>query len=109
MVAFQQGMSSDRIAKRFVQLNKSNPLGNTYSGELLSRVTVIPFGPIPREIFGRLLEPKIHRFLQEVQRRFSFREVVAEDELQFLTYLQDKLYEDDAMCEFSYGKPHMKN
>lgn len=94
MVAFQQGMSSDKIAKRFVQLNKSNPLGNTYSGELLSRVTVIPFGPIPREIFGRLLEPKIHRFLQEVQRRFSFREVVAEDERQFLTYLQDKLYED---------------
>ncbi len=63
--------------------------------ELVARMTVVPFGPIPRgEVYQGLLKSKFVTFCQDLKKECAFREVVIEtkEERSILASFENILY-----------------
>lgn len=90
---FHQGVKIDQIAKKFNELNATYPIHNSFSQELLGRMQVIPFGPIPRgECYQKLLKMKLADFMAELRKEYAFKEIDLEQEAVVLSVLENKLY-----------------
>jgi DNA polymerase III delta prime subunit len=64
--AFQKKMTSEEIAEGFAEVNVAFPSENNYSAEFLGRLTITPFGPIPKGIiYQNILKLKMNAFLKE--------------------------------------------
>jgi len=93
--ASSSGQSSDQIVELFKQLNRDSPTRESLSAELLGRMSVIPFGPIPRgEAYQRIARLKLNDFCNELRQEFGCRLVDVETENLVLSALETKLYGD---------------
>lgn len=91
--AFLSKMTTSNISKMFVDLNSTRPLETSLSKELLGRMSVIPFGPIPEgECYQRLLKSKMEEFLKMLKLKMSCKDIEVENELLILLALEKKLY-----------------
>lgn len=93
--AFQRGLSPEEIEKTFKasnQLLQRNPLANSYSDELLGRMSVIPFGPIPNgEPYRRLLNVKLTSFISKMTKEIGCK-IETENHTKLLESLEAHLY-----------------
>ena len=93
LTCFRRNMAGDEIARTFVQLNALQPLPSSYSPELLGRMKIIPFGPIPRgNCYQSLIKTKMTAFLEVLRREIACREIFIDNEPQILSILERKLY-----------------
>jgi ATP-dependent Clp protease ATP-binding subunit ClpA len=91
--AFQNLLDQDQIVKHFKQLNAEQPYGTTFSPELLNRMTIIPFGPIPAgECYQKLIQLKFGKFTLKLKTELGCKEIEIEHEKQILVWLEQKLY-----------------
>ena len=61
---FRRQVSHEDVAKHFIKLNERNPQRDSYSSELLNRMTVVACGPIPRgEVYRKLVQSKLPTLL----------------------------------------------
>jgi len=91
--AFEKKVPVDELAQQFKTWNESSSDRNAYSGELLNRMTIIPFGPIPRgKVYRELLQKKLSKFRDELQKEFSFHSVSIENEADVLLALEKITY-----------------
>jgi ATP-dependent Clp protease ATP-binding subunit ClpA len=86
----------DEIRTGFVDLNRmAPPFSHRFSPELLGRMRIIPFGPIPRgACYQRLLKDKLDQFIPNFKRELSCKDIVVENEPLVLQDLEHKLYGD---------------
>lgn len=94
---FQTGASRNTIAENFIRLNTSHPLPESYSPELLNRMQVVAFGPIPRgEPYKTVLRNKIPSLFAEMKTALQCDKIEIEpDRLdQVLQVLENTLYGD---------------
>jgi len=92
--AFNRNLKIDEITTLFEKSCKSISQDLSFSQELLSRTTIIPFGPIPRGIpFQRIIKIKMLQFIECLKEAFSCK-VDIENEPILLQYLEAKLYND---------------
>jgi len=95
LYAFINKQSHQEISELFKRFNSVDPLPTSYSPELLGRMVVIPFSPIPRgECYQALIKKKLSNFLINLKKEISCREILTEHEEQILAFLEDKLYEE---------------
>ena len=91
--AFKSNFSIHGIAEYFKKLNSEYPTKNSYSKELLSRMKVIPFGPIPSgKLYQKIIKRHLDNFLHNLRKKF--REVSIENEDKVLSVLEKELYDD---------------
>ncbi|MBS4171399.1 AAA family ATPase [Neochlamydia sp. AcF95] len=91
--AFQQKMNIEKICELFRKQNQLYPEGNSYSPELLSRMDVIPFGPIPSgNCYHQILKNNLNFYFEELKKEFSFKEIIVENEAKVLLALEKKFY-----------------
>lgn len=89
--SFQNGEDYRAIVNLFKRLNANT--NNSFPPELLGRLSIIPFGPIPRgEIYKKLLRSKLLPFLDTMKKEFSLKEISVENESLILSILENKLY-----------------
>ncbi len=94
---FRQGVAPKDIATHFKTLNIEKPQKDSYSPELLARMTPVPFGPVPRgEIYRSLIQSKLPSFLDTLQASVrSSKVIISEVDLpKVLGLLETKLYGD---------------
>lgn len=92
---FQAHVPGDEIAAHFKTLNmlaaRSTSSTPPYSQELLGRVKIVPFGPIPKgEAYQKVLNVKMDAFFKSL----GCQNFVVEDRPQLLTALEERLYGD---------------
>lgn len=93
--AFIAGHSSDQIVEIFKRLNRDLPTEESLSQELLGRMSVVPFGPIPRgATYQRIIRLKLTAFCADLRKEFSCKAVDIEEEAAVLAALEAKLYGD---------------
>lgn len=95
--AFHHKIEPRVIGEQFVSFNKSRPTKNSYSPELLGRMILVPFGPIPKgEVYQRLLQSKLTTHLADLQKSLSCPriEIQESDKAQILQILENTLYGD---------------
>lgn len=95
--AFRRNMNSEQIAEGFTQLNVTMPSENNYSPEFLGRLTITPFGPIPRGVlYQNILKLKIDIFLKEYKAEMKCHAVCIKEGNEKLFYqgLEDLLHGD---------------
>lgn len=92
--AFQSECSVDEIETLFKNLNSSKPIPNSYSPELLKRNTIVPFGPIPRDVYQKLIKKKLDAYFSELKTELSIESITLENENSILSKLEKKLYGD---------------
>lgn len=93
--AFQREIECDQIIAMFKQCNLVRPLESSLSQELLGRMTIIPFGFVPRgECYQRLISLKFRSFRSELVEALPCRDVNIENENVILLDLENKLYGD---------------
>ncbi len=92
-MAFRAEVDPKEIAVQFKTLNRELPLPSSYSQELLGRMTVIPFGPIPKgACYQRLLQSKMSSLLPQLARSVGCRSVEVENQSRVLEILETLLY-----------------
>ncbi len=88
--AFRAGEVPTDIAAFFKTLNKTLPLPSSYSQELLGRMTVIPFGPIPKgACYQRLLQSKMSPLLEQLAQSVNCQKIGVENEQRVLEILEN--------------------
>lgn len=93
LTAFNQGINISDISKQFVAWNSQSSSQSTLSPELLARMTVVPFGPIPKgESYRALLQAKLSENLPLLKKSLKCKEIVIQDNAAFLGYLENKFY-----------------
>lgn len=93
--AFRSGHSCDQIVEIFKQLNRELPIPESLSQELLGRMSVVPFGPIPRgAVYQQILRLRLMAFCTELQQEFLCKAVDLEQAAAVLLALETKLYGD---------------
>lgn len=93
--AFKEGRSAMDISKEFQRLNASSDLKRRFSPELLGRMTIIPFGPIPRgSCFQGFLKIGLLKLFEELKGVLPFKDIDMENEKEILSLLEKKHYED---------------
>lgn len=91
--AFKNKVEPEEISKSFIELNKTIHTGNNISPELLGRIIVIPFGPIPRgEDYRKLLKFKLNAVVPKLKIDLRCKDFVVEKEAELLAVLESKLY-----------------
>lgn len=93
--SFLKKESVDKVIDSFLLANTSLPDLNRFSPELLSRVSIIPFGPIPKgESFQKIIKTKIHHLASDLQKHLPCKEVMFDPkcENKVLLALEDRLY-----------------
>lgn len=94
--AFQKNYTTELIIGAFKASNKvlqQNPYAKSYSDELIGRMQVIPFGPIPRGLqYQNLLGMKLDRFLPRMQKEIGCKDIEVENRPQVLQLLETRLY-----------------
>ncbi len=91
--AFHNRLDVTKIADQFKTLNHTHPTLQSYSPELLGRMSVIPFGPISRGVcYQSLVKKQLENLINELRLEFKFKEIVIENELTILTIIENKLY-----------------
>lgn len=91
--AFQEKAEHNSISEMFKNLNRVNPQPESFSPELLGRMSIIPFGPIPKgECYQRIIKMKFSDFCSELQKEYSCKAVKIEEEDLFLLALENQLY-----------------
>ncbi len=91
---FVQGKATEEIVTTFKRRNRpSLAHPNDYSQELLGRINIVPFGPIPRGAnYQALLKLKLTIFLQNLKQIEGFKEINIENENEILNFLENNLY-----------------
>ncbi|MDF2550012.1 MAG: hypothetical protein K0S07_1079 [Chlamydiales bacterium] len=95
--AFQQRQSVEEITEKFKSLNAIARSQNNYSPEFLGRLSIIPFGPIPRGIaYQNILKMKMNAFLEEFKTEMKCRAAAIQEGTEGVFYqgLEDLLYEN---------------
>ena len=93
LYAFIDNQPPQEISELFKKLNSVEPLLTSYSPELLGRMVVIPFSPIPKgECYQALIKAKLSNFLINLKSEIRCREIFIEHERQILAFLEDRLY-----------------
>lgn len=91
--AFLNKKPMEDIAERFVELNALKEEPQSYSRELLGRMRVVPFGPIPKgECYQKLIKNKLNKWLIDLKREIPFKELHIKNQPLLLKALEDKLY-----------------
>ncbi len=89
---FNNHLGVSRILQRFKDSCRLLPEKKSCSQKLLGRITVIPFGPIPRgRDFQKLIKLDMLLFIKELKKEFSCK-VEVENELLLLRSLETKWY-----------------
>lgn len=94
---FRNNVSNEIIAQNFIQLNTRAVNARVYSPELLGRMRVVPFGPIPRgELYQKLILSKLSNLLTELQAATNCADIrISEEDLPgVLRMLEESLYGD---------------
>ena len=97
--AFQE--KNDDIVALFKKLNLIFPLPTSYSQELMARMNIVPFAPIPSgECYQSLIKMKLNLFFKKIKMEFDFKDIDTKNESLILSILEDKLYGDgtDIRC-----------
>jgi len=91
---FQQNQSIDQIKNNFKALNGQIPTYEGFSPEFFDRVSIVPFGPIPKgDIYRDIIKSKAEAFLKRYQDKdIRCKEILIEDEKTFYEHLESKLY-----------------
>lgn len=90
--AFQQKSEIATIADLFKELNKCGLVGS-YAPELLGRMEIIPFGPLPRgECYQKMIRSKLITLFSELKKSYPFKEIALEKESLLLEGLESKFY-----------------
>lgn len=90
--AFLNNVPSEKIAEKFVELNKTQPEHDSYSPELLNRMETIPFGPIPKgKQYQEVISGKMENFISDLKAK-GFKDVEVRDRTLILGSLEEKLY-----------------
>lgn len=90
---FQDALPIAEIAENFKKLNSLQPTANSYSPELLGRMSVIPFGPIPRgEGYQKLVNKQLDKLMNSLSEEFHFKEFGMVRRDQILAIMENKLY-----------------
>lgn len=93
--AFSSGYSSDQIIELFKQLNRDLPNLESLSTELIGRMSIVPFGPIPRgEPYQKVARLQLNDFCNKLIQEFRCKLVDVEQEAMVLSALETKLYGD---------------
>lgn len=94
--AFHHKFTTEQIVKSFTEANKAlqeNPKSS--SPELIGRMNIIPFGPIPKgPPYQKLIGMKLDSFLPKMQKEIGCKAIDVEDRLQVLKDLETTLYGD---------------
>ena len=91
--AFRRGDRSTVIADRFKTLNTEMPIPSSFSPEFLGRLTVIPFGPIPRgRVYQSLIQSKMRTALPALKEETHCHSIEVEEEPRVLTVLEGQHY-----------------
>lgn len=94
MDALKQNASTGDIVELFSKLNNHRSSSSSLSPEMLARLSVIPFGPIPPgEPYHRLLKSKLPSLIAKLKESVGCKEIKIEHELSFLDVLEKLLYE----------------
>lgn len=94
---FRRQVSHEDIANHFVRLNEQDPQRDSYSPELLNRMTVVAFGPIPKgEVYRNLVKSKLPSLLASLQNSVNCLGIsIAENNVEaVINILETKLYGD---------------
>lgn len=97
MDAFNQEEEYEKIVDKFKKLNNTNLSGSSFSPELLNRMFVVPFNPIPRgECYQTLLKIKLLKSIPDTKSIISCREIEIDREKEnlILSALEIKLYRE---------------
>lgn len=94
---FQRAEPPSRIAEHFTELNARdarNPL--KYSPELLGRLHIVPFNPIPRAQFPELVRRKLPSLLRSLHEKIGCKTLTIADPhlAPVIDYLSNALYGD---------------
>ena len=93
--AFERDKTIEEIEEIFRRLNTRRPLPTSYSAELLGRMRIIPFGPIPRgECYQGILKLKFKQFLDDLKKEMEFKEIEVDNEEEILSSFEERLYGD---------------
>jgi ATP-dependent Clp protease ATP-binding subunit ClpA len=92
---FQRALTSSEIAEHFTELNAQdtrNP--HKYSPELLGRLHIIPFNPIPRTQFPELVRRKLPSLLRNLHQKVGCKTLTISDPhlSPIIDYLSNTLY-----------------
>lgn len=91
--AFKTGLEAGEVAKLFKQLNEGSSILGKYPEELLNRMCVVPFNPIPRgHCFQSIIKKQLNESCIGFRRKFQFHEVILEHEAEILEALENHLY-----------------
>lgn len=93
MDALKENVSTDAIVELFSKLNNHSSTSSSLSPEMLARLSVIPFGPIPPgEPYHRLLKSKLPSLIAKLKESVGCKEIKLENESAFLVVLEKLLY-----------------
>lgn len=94
--AFLRNLPIEEVRDAFKKYNselQKMPTLNSYSDELLGRMTIVPFGPIPRgETYQKLLELNLNRFLIALNEEIECKEVNVENRGEVIRRLEEQCY-----------------
>lgn len=91
--SFQRNLSRDEIRTKFKKINHSIPYKNSFSPELLARVKIVPFSPIPKgEPYRALIKMKLHSFLARLREQIRCKEIAVAEESLILASLENRYY-----------------
>lgn len=90
---FIKGEPIETIEKNFLTHHKTSHDPRKFSEEGIGRMTLIPFGPVPKgKAYQALIKSKIESFINRL--KMQCKEVEVEDSTLILSTLEDKLYGD---------------
>ena len=94
---FANGLAPKAIEETFTRLNAEdarNP--NKYSPELLGRLQIVPFNPIPRTQFPELVRRKLPSLLKNLQEKVGCKTLIISDQHldHIINHLSRELYGD---------------
>jgi hypothetical protein len=93
--AFIDRHPCEKIIEIFKQLNRDLPTPQSLSPELLNRMSIVPFGPIPRgDTYQHIIRIKLNNFCTDLKQELMCRAVDIEQEALVLSALETKLYGD---------------
>ncbi|MGZ3732546.1 MAG: AAA family ATPase, partial [Parachlamydiaceae bacterium] len=93
--AFQENKDAEKIAEIFTKLNMTHSSPEKYSPEFLGRVTIVPFGPIPKgTTYQNILKMKVTPFLKELKTEIGCHSIEIQEEGKHAFYqtLENILY-----------------
>lgn len=92
--AFHLNQSIDQIKDNFKVLNSLAPMHEGFSPEFFDRISIIPFGPIPKgDIYRDIIKSKAEPFLTKYKNNtIRCKEIVIDDEKAFYEHMESKLY-----------------